>query len=152
MTSSKKNNWDKVMDGVNKALPTKAADNLVDGLKSLSGTILDPPEPPASKLMELSLENIAPTTYARISDILDRVKDMLNGEKAEEYGNPRIMCRNISKRWFGCDDAETEVALMMAELKIERIKYDHSKEDSYLDAIAYLTMALAFMQDGEKDA
>lgn len=42
MTSSKKNNWDKVMDGVNKALPTKAADNLVDGLKSLSGTILDP--------------------------------------------------------------------------------------------------------------
>lgn len=114
MTSSKKNNWDKVMDGVNKALPTKAADNLVDGLKSLSGTILDPPEPPTVKS---ALENISPSIYTRIATNLDRVKNMLNGEKAEEYGNPRIMCRNISKRWFGCDDAETEVALMMAELK-----------------------------------
>ena len=141
MTSSKKNNWDKVMDGVNKALPTKAADN--HGLGNPGGVILDPPEPPTAKL-----ENISPSIYTRIATNLDRVKNMLNGEKAEEYGNPRIMCRNISKRWFGCDDAETEVALMMAELKIERIKYDHSKEDSYLDAIAYLTMALSFMQDG----
>mgnify|MGYP006931909890 CR=1 FL=1 len=89
--------------------------------------------------------------YTRIADDLTRVNDMLNGEKAEEYGNPRVMFQNISKRWFGCDDAEVDVAIMMAELKIERIKYDHSKEDSYLDAIAYLTMALAFMQEGERD-
>lgn len=41
--------------------------------------------------------------------------------------------------------------IMMAELKIERIKYDHSKEDSYLDAIAYLTMALSFMQEEEEE-
>lgn len=143
MISSKKNNWDKVMDGVNKALPTKAAD--YHGPKTLSGVILDPPEPPA---MKNALENIEPSIYTRIANNLDHVKDMLNGEKAVEYGNPRIMCRNISRRWFGCDDAGTEVALMMAELKIERIKYDRSKEDSYLDAIAYLTMALSFMQDG----
>lgn len=85
--------------------------------------------------------------YQRIAANLDRVKDMLEGEKADEYGNPSTMCRNISQRWFGCDDAGTEVALMMAELKIERIKYDPSKEDSYLDAIAYLTMALSLMQE-----
>lgn len=145
MTSSRKNNWDEVMEGVNKALPAKAADN--HGLESLSGVILDQPEPPT---VGNALENIAPSIYTRIADNLDHVKNMLNGEKAEEYGNPLIMCRNISKRWFGCDDAEIEVAIMMAELKIERIKYDHSKEDSYLDAIAYLTMALAFMQEGEK--
>ena len=89
--------------------------------------------------------------YQRIAANLDHVKDMLEGEKADEYGNPSTMCRNISQRWFGCDDAGTEVALMMAELKIERIKYDPSKEDSYLDAIAYLTMALSFMQDGGKN-
>lgn len=148
MTSSRKNNWDDVMKGVNKALPAKAADNLVDGLKSLSGTILDPPEPPTVKS---ALENISPSIYTRIATNLDRVKNMLNGEKAEEYGNPRIMCRNISKRWFGCDDAEVDVAIMMAELKIERIKHDQSKEDSYMDAIAYLAMALAFMQEGRKE-
>lgn len=134
------------MEGVNKALPTKAADN--HGPKSQNGVILDPPEPPT---VETALKNIAPSIYTRIADNLDHVKNMLNGEKAEEYGNPRIMCQNIARRWFGCDDAEIEVAIMMAELKIERIKYDHSKEDSYLDAIAYLTMALAFVQEGEKN-
>lgn len=130
------------MEGVNNALANKAAINLVDGLKSPSDVILDPPEPPKAK--------IGSSIYTRISDNLDYVKNMLSGEKAEEYGNPRVMCQNISKRWFGCDNAEVDVAIMMAELKIERIKYDHSKEDSYLDAIAYLTMALAFMQEGKK--
>lgn len=134
------------MEGVNKAIPTEAADN--HGLKSPSGVILDPPEPPTVKS---ALENIEPSIYTRIADNLDHVKSMLNGEKAEEYGNPRIMCKNISQRWFGCDSAEVEVAIMMAELKIERIKHDQSKEDSYLDAIAYLVMALAFMQEGDEN-
>lgn len=135
------------MEGVNKALPTKAVNNLVDGPKGPGDIILDPPEPPSTKN---ALENIEPSIYTRIADNLYHVKNMLNGEKAEEYGNPRIMCQNISKRWFGCDDAEVDVAIMMAELKIERIKYDRSKEDSYLDAIAYLTMALAFMQTNKE--
>lgn len=141
MTSSRKNNWDEVMEAVNKAIPNKAAD--YHGPKTLSDILLDPPEPPKVK--------IESSIYTRIADNLNHVKDMLNGEKAEEYGNPRIMCQNISKRWFGCDNAEVDVAIMMAELKIERIKYDHSKEDSYLDAIAYLTMALAFMQAAKDD-
>ena len=127
------------MEDVNKAIPTNN-----HGVEGLNGIILDPPEPP-------TVENtLKPSIYTRIADNLYRVENMLNGEKAEEYGNPRIMFQNISQRWFGCDDAEVDVAIMMAELKIERIKYDHSKEDSYLDAIAYLTMALAFMQEGEK--
>lgn len=141
MTSSRKNNWDEVMEGVNKALHNKAAD--YHGPKTLSDILLDPPEPPKAK--------IESNIYTRIADNLNHVKDMLSGEKAEEYGNPRVMCQNIARRWFGCDNAEVDVAIMMAELKIERIKYDHSKEDSYLDAIAYLTMALSFMQEREKD-
>lgn len=145
MTSSRKNNWDEVMEDGNKAIPTKAANN--HGLKGSSDIILDPPEPPT---VGNALENIEPSIYTRIADDLYRVENMLNGEKAEEYGDPRIMFRNISQRWFGCDDAEVDVAIMMAELKTERIKHDHSKEDSYLDAIAYLVMALAFMQEGKK--
>lgn len=128
------------MEGVNKAIPNKAVD--YHGPKTLSDILLDPPEPPKAK--------IESSIYRRIAGNLNHVKNMLNGEKAEEYGNPRVMCQNISKRWFGCDNAEVDVAIMMAELKIERIKYDHSKEDSYLDAIAYLTMALSFMQEGKK--
>lgn len=120
------------MEDVNEALSAKTADN-----KGTFGIPIDQP----------TAEN---PIYTRISDNLDHVKNMLEVEKAEEYGNPRIMFRNISKRWFGRDDAEVDVAIMMAELKIERIKYDHSKEDSYMDAIAYLTMAMAFMQEGKK--
>lgn len=122
------------MEDVNKAIPAKTANN--HGSKSLN-----PPEPPT---VENTLE---PSIYTRIADNLHHVNDMLNGEKAEEYGNPRIMFQNISKRWFDCDDAEVDVAIMMAELKIEHIKYDHNKEDSYMDAIAYLAMALAFIQE-----
>lgn len=129
------------MEDVNKAIPT---DNR--GLKGPSDIILDPPEPPT---VENALENIEPSIHTRIADDLHHVENMLNGEKAEEYGNPHIMFQNISKRWFDRDDAEVDVAIMMAELKIERIKHDHGKEDSYLDAIAYLVMALAFMQEGE---
>lgn len=130
------------MENVNKALPPKDADN--HGLENPSGAIPDSPEPQTAK-------NAVESIYERIADNLDHVKDMLEGEKADEYGNPSTMCRNISQRWFDCDNAEADVAIMMAELKIERIKYDPSKEDSYLDAIAYLTMALSFMQEGKKN-
>lgn len=118
------------MENVNKAIP--AANH---GSKTPSDAPLDPPV----------AENAI--IYARIADNLIHVNNMLTGEKAEEYGNPRTMFQNISKRWFDCDNAEVEVAIMMAELKIERIKHDRTKEDSYMDAIAYLAMALAFMQE-----
>lgn len=100
-------------------------------------------EPPTARN---ALEDIGPGIHTRIADNLHHVEDMLDGEKAEEHGDPRIMFRDISQRWFGRDDAEVDVAIMMAELKIE---HDHGKEDPYLDAIAYLAMALAFMQEGE---
>lgn len=142
MTSSKTNgNYDKVMGDVNKALPQIAdgPHRLADKTANAVGIAVHQPQTTKNSI------------YTRIADNLVRVNDMLNGEKAEEYGNPRTMCKNISQRWFGCDKAEVEVAIMMAELKIERIKHDHTKEDSYLDAIAYLTMALAFMQEGAKN-
>lgn len=89
--------------------------------------------------------------YQRIIENFDRIEDMLTGVKAKEYGDPQVMCRRIGQRWFGDEAAEVDVAIMMAELKIERIKHDQSKEDSYMDAIAYLAMALAFMQEGRKE-
>lgn len=136
MTSSKpNNNWDDVMESVNKAIPADHHE-----AETPSNTPIDPPV----------AENAI--IYARIADNLIHVNNMLTGEKAEEYGNPRTMFKNISKRWFDCDNAEVEVAIMMAELKIERIKHDRTKEDSYLDAIAYLVMALAFMQEGKQNA
>lgn len=118
------------MGNVNKAL-RKDTDMLTDSM--------NPPLPPS--------EDERPRIYQRIIHNFERIEDMLTGDKAEEYGDPQAMCRHIGQRWFGAEAAETDVAIMMAELKIERIKYDRSKEDSYMDAIAYLAMALAFMQE-----
>ena len=134
MTSSKtNNNWDDVMESVNKAIPADHHESETPSTPHV--------DPPGNTII-----------YARIADNLIQVNNMLTGEKAEEYGNPRTMFQNISKRWFDSDNAETEVAIMMAELKVERIKHDRTKEDSYLDAIAYLVMALAFMQEGKQNA
>lgn len=131
MTSSKpKNNWDDVMKDVDNALG-----------KDVDAAPHDMAVTPPS----------AVRIYQRIIENFDRIEDMLTGVKAKEYGDPQAMCRHIGQRWFGCDDTEVDVAIMMAELKIERIKHDQSKEDSYMDAIAYLAMALAFMQEGRKE-
>lgn len=119
------------MENVNNTL-RKDTDTLTDSM--------NPPLPPS--------ENAR--IYQRIIHNFEHIEDMLTGDKAEEYGDPQAMCRRIGQRWFGTEDAETDVAIMMAELKIERIKFDPTKEDSYMDAIAYLAMALAFMQEGAK--
>lgn len=119
-------------------------ENVNNALRKDTGMLADsmnPPLPPSE----------GARIYQRIIHNFERIEDMLTGDKAEEYGDPQAMCRRIGQRWFGAEAAETDVAIMMAELKIERIKYDRSKEDSYMDAIAYLAMALAFMQDGGKN-
>lgn len=122
------------MENVNNALRKSDTDTSVD--------LMSPPLPPS--------KDERPRIYQRIIHNFERIEDMLTGDKAEEYGDPQSMCRRIGQRWFGAETAEVDVALMMAELKIERIKHDRSKEDSYMDAIAYLAMALAFMQEGKK--
>lgn len=109
-------------------------ENVNNALRKDTDT-LNPPLPPSARI------------YQRIIHNFERIEDMLTGDKAEEYGDPQSMCRRIGQRWFGAEAAEVDVAIMMAELKIERIKYDRGKEDSYMDAIAYLAMALAFMQE-----
>lgn len=119
-------------------------ENVNNALRKDTGMLADsmnPPLPPSE----------GARIHQRIIHNFERIEDMLTGNKAEEYGDPQAMCRRIGQRWFGAEAAETDVAIMMAELKIERIKYDRSKEDSYMDAIAYLAMALAFMQEGKNN-
>lgn len=118
------------MENVNKALSKDAGAMNID-----MGTL----HPSAARI------------YQRITNNFDLIGRMLTGDKSEEYGNPQTMCRRIGRRWFERGDGETDVAIMMAELKIERIKFDPTKEDSYMDAIAYLAMALAFMQERKKN-
>lgn len=87
-------------------------------------------------------------------DILDRVKEIVNGERQGMYGKPERNLSDIANVWNwylntrrgsqsnGLD--AKDVGVMMALLKIVRICSGHYKDDNYVDAIGYLTLANEF--------
>lgn len=94
-------------------------------------------------------------TMNTIDNICAEVLNMLHGVKKGEYGDPLTMHAHIGELWdedipYTDNSVEREfllartVALKMAKLKIARLDYDMTKEDSYKDAIAYLLFASAF--------
>ena len=83
------------------------------------------------------------------SEILDKAKEIVWGNREHEYGSPENSFSTIANLWnaylsadsrfpedFGIDDID--VAVMMALLKIARIATGTFKEDSYIDACGYL--------------
>lgn len=94
-------------------------------------------------------------TLNTVEDICAEVVDMLRNVKGAEYGDPLTMHAHIGELWdedipYTDNSVEREfllartVALKMAKLKIARLDYDMTKEDSYKDAVAYLLFAAAF--------
>ncbi len=97
-------------------------------------------------------------TILTVNHIAAEILQMLDSEKKREYGDPLTMHAHIGELWDEdiptCDNSvEREyllarnVALKMAKLKIARLDFDPTKEDSYEDAIAYLLFAAAFNRD-----
>jgi hypothetical protein len=82
--------------------------------------------------------------------ILDEARDIINGERADMYGNPEDSFSMIADLWdsyLGKIEGEDhgvlhpkDVAIMMALLKIARETYQH-KRDNLADAIGYLALA-----------
>lgn len=80
-------------------------------------------------------------------DVLKRVGEIIEGRGAD-YGDAADMFEEVSRRWSAPvfeDVAITQkgVALMMADLKMARLRYKWS-DDSAIDAIAYLVFAVMF--------
>jgi hypothetical protein len=74
-----------------------------------------------------------------IRDILDEVRDLVEGEKLQEYGDAYQMHENISVGWSQLLDiniSPPEVALMMIWMKVCRAKHKLSR-DSLKDIIGY---------------
>lgn len=76
--------------------------------------------------------------------ILRTANDLIDGDRARDYGDALDMHRRIAAGWsqiLGVEVKAHEVALCMSWLKISRLveKPDHA--DSYVDLVAYGALA-----------
>lgn len=74
------------------------------------------------------------------AETLDRAKKCACGERENEYGSPEDNFKIIADLWSAYKGAKftaKDVAMMMALLKIARIKSGTGTDDSYVDLAGY---------------
>ena len=82
-------------------------------------------------------ETIYPMSRA---DILDAAKKCVCGQREQDYGTPESNFQLIANLWrmyIGVDISATDVAMMMALMKIARIKNGGGTGDSFVDLAGY---------------
>lgn len=82
-----------------------------------------------------------PTTRA---EILDAAKKIVTGDREQQYGKPEDNFAVIAEFWttyIGHPISSEDVAIMMALLKIARIRSGNYKADSFVDGVGYLSLA-----------
>lgn len=81
-----------------------------------------------------------PTTRA---EILDAAKKIVTGDREKQYGRPEDNFAVIAEFWttyIGHPISSEDVAIMMALLKIARIRSGNYKADSFIDGVGYLSL------------
>ena len=77
-------------------------------------------------------------------DILDAATNYVCVQREEEYGTPEDNFHAIAvlwSYWLGVPVNAHDVPIMMALLKIARIKTGQTKDDNYIDGCGYLACA-----------
>ena len=108
-------------------------DHSVDANKKV-GTPTDAPT-------ETDTPTDTPTTRA---EILDAAKAIVTGDREKQYGSPEDNFAVIAEFWttyIGHPISSEDVAIMMALLKIARIRSGNYKADSFVDGVGYLSLA-----------
>lgn len=75
------------------------------------------------------------------SEILDKAKEIVNGQREQDYGAVENNFGLIGQLWTVYLDhlvTAADVANMMCLFKIARIKTGRGTEDSYIDAVGYM--------------
>lgn len=73
-------------------------------------------------------------------EILEKAAQCVYGHREQEYGSPENNFQVIADLWRsykGVDFTATDVAMMMALLKIARIRGGNATEDSFVDLAGY---------------
>lgn len=86
-----------------------------------------------------------------LGDILLKARELINGERQSEYGDPRESFELIARFWsvyLGHEVSGKDVAMMMVLLKMSREMSGH-KPDNLLDMAGYVGLADALTQKAE---
>lgn len=128
---------------------TKKPKNQFVDVNKLVGTPTDTPTDPDTP-------TDAPTTRA---EILDAAKAIVTGEREKQYGSPEDNFAVIAEFWttyIGHPISSEDVAIMMALLKIARIRSGNYKTDSFVDLCGYASIAAEiagrYLRKGERNA
>lgn len=85
------------------------------------------------------------TDKIKAADVLDIAKDLIGGDRAEQYGSAYMMFQRIADFWntyLGIRDIKAnDVGNMMALMKIARNVKDPKHLDSAVDACGYIALA-----------
>lgn len=78
------------------------------------------------------------------AEILDAAKKIVTWDREKQYGKPEDNFAVIAEFWttyIGHPISSEDVAIMMALLKIARIRSGNYKADSFVDGVGYLSLA-----------
>ena len=115
----------------------KFVDHMVEAIKTIDSIVGTPTDTPT----ETDTPTDTPTTRA---EILDAAKKIVTGDREKQYGSPEDNFAVIAEFWttyIGHPISSEDVAIMMALLKIARIRSGNYKADSFVDGVGYLSLA-----------
>lgn len=113
---------------------TKKVDDHSAEVRNMVGT-------PTAPVAPTDTPTDTPTTRA---EILDAAKKIVTGDREKQYGKPEDNFAVIAEFWttyIGHPISSEDVAIMMALLKIARIRSGNYKTDSFVDGVGYLSLA-----------
>ncbi|QIB68249.1 hypothetical protein Ami103574_02495 [Aminipila butyrica] len=74
------------------------------------------------------------------AECLDKAKECVCQSRESDHGSPEDSFKTIASLWTGYLDktvTPTDVCMMMALLKVARVKTGHGKDDSFIDLAGY---------------
>ena len=86
------------------------------------------------------------------TEVLEAAAKIVCGERQENYGTPENNFRQIADLWrayLHIEITPTDVAMMMALLKIARIKTGTATDDSFVDLAGYAACGAEIEHRGE---
>ena len=100
-----------------------------------------------------ALVHVGKNVSRKRGNVLLEAHEVINGQRQDMYGNPEDCFGTISELWtiwLGKALTAHDVAVMLALMKIARMRHGADSRDSYVDGCGYL--ALASDMAGSRDA
>lgn len=119
----------------------KVGDRCAELSKAIGAMVGTPTDTPTAPVAPTDTPTDTPTTRA---EILDAAKKIVTGDREKQYGKPEDNFAVIAEFWttyIGHPISSEDVAIMMALLKIARIRSGNYKADSFVDGVGYLSLA-----------